>query len=127
MTALYLWINAALYAAFSILCSMNVPGTSSALGYKSLSPSGHSEYLTVYGGLQIGLALFFGAAAYRPEWNRPALLMALCLYAGIFLFRSISVMKHWPVEKTTLGVASLELALLIGAVWLWIADRAGAS
>jgi hypothetical protein len=119
MTVCYLWLNAVLYAVFAALCSLRVTGTSRALGYASLNPSGVSEYLTVYGGLQVGLAVFFAVSAYRPELQRGGLLLALSLYAPIVVFRWASVLKQWPVERLTLGVGVLETALLVCAVGLW--------
>ena len=123
MTAAYLWINAALYLVFAVMCVSNVTGTASALGYKTLSASGHSEYVTVYGGLQVGLAIFFAVAAYQPEWHRVGLLMALCLYAAIVIFRLASLVVNWPVQRMTLGVAALEVSLLLIAAGLWLAAR----
>ena len=58
MVSFYLWINAALYAIFSVMCFARVEAASGALGYVTLNAAGHSEYSVVYGGLQLGLAGF---------------------------------------------------------------------
>ena len=123
MTAAYLWLNAVLYVVFAVMCSLRVASTSRAIGYTQLSASGVSEYLTVYGGLQAGLAIFFAFTACRPELHRTGLLFALALYAPIVLFRWISVARQWPVERMTLGVGTLEAVLLIVAVALWFHRR----
>jgi hypothetical protein len=60
---------------------------SKALGYTSLPSSGHSEYATVYGGLQWGLAMIF-ASALKPELHRVGILAAMLLYAPIVLHRA---------------------------------------
>lgn len=120
LTTAYLWLNALLYAVFAALCAARVGNTSRALGYRTLSPSGVSEYVTVYGGLQVGLAIGFAAAAITPELRQGGLLLAVALYAPIAVFRWISVLKQWPVEKLTLAVGGLEAALLAGAIALWI-------
>ena len=42
-----------------------------SLGLDFLSESGHSEFLVVYGGLEIGLGLFFFRCSRTAEWTRP--------------------------------------------------------
>lgn len=128
MTALYLYLNAALYAIFGLSCAIGLDRTSANLGYTALSNSGRSEYFTVYGGLQWGLALIFLYLALKPELHRAGIVVALALYAPIVLHRMISLMRFSPVEKLTMAVAGLEIALLLVAVLLWfMGNRAAAS
>lgn len=119
MTLLYLYFNAALYAIFGLWCAVGLDKTSANLGYTTLSNSGRSEYFTVYGGLQWGLALIFLYLALKPELHRAGIVVALALYAPIVLHRMISLLRFSPVERLTLGVAGLEIALLVVAVLLW--------
>lgn len=125
MTPFYLWVNAALYAVFAAWCALKVEGTSRSLGYTSLNASGYSEYLTVYGGLQIGLAVFFAWTAWRPELQRTGLVLAIALYAPIVLMRWGSIARHWPVDMMTVVVGGLETTLLAAALLLWHFDRPG--
>jgi hypothetical protein len=119
MIAAYLWINAAMYAVFSLWCALRLDGTAQNLGYLTLSNSGRSEYSTVYGGLQWGLGLVFAWLAFKPELHRTGLLVALALYAPIVLHRSISLLRFGPVEALTKAVAGLEWAMLVAAAVLW--------
>lgn len=119
MPALYLYFNASLYAVFALWCALGLDRTSANLGYTALSNSGRSEYFTVYGGLQWGLALIFLYLALKPELHRAGVVVALALYAPIVLHRLISLMRFSPVEKLTLAVAGLEIALLVAALLLW--------
>ena len=123
MTMIYLWINAALYAVFAIMCATRVKATARSIGYPSLTPSGVSEYLTVYGGLQVGLAAFFAWTAYQPALHAIGLIFALCLYAPIVLFRWASVLRQWPVTAMTLSIGILEAGLLAAAIVLWWLER----
>ena len=120
MTVAYLWLNAVLYALSAAWCSLRWAATSRSLGYLALDAGGRSEYLTVYGGLQLGLALCFAWTALRPELHRTGLLLALALYLPIVLFRLSTVIGGWPVPRTTLAVAGLELVLLATAALLWL-------
>ena len=120
MTGAYLWLNAILYAVFALMCTFNPRGTSKAIGYALPGGSGMSEYLTVYGGLQVGLAVFFGWLAMRPDMHRAGLVLALALYVPIVVFRWASVAKSWPVERMTLAVGALEAGLLLFAILLFV-------
>lgn len=119
MLALYLWINAIVYGALAIWCALAWRSTSAALGFAQLDGSGRSEYLTIYGGLQLGLGILFALSALRPEWHRHGLVLALALYGGIVAFRWISIATVGPVGRNTMILAVVETALLAWAAVLW--------
>lgn len=121
---LYLWLNAALYAVFCAWCTLRWASTSSALGYVQLNGSGRSEYLAVYGGLQLGLAIAFALLAMNPQHHRTGVLFALVLYAAIVPFRWASVALLGPVERITVYTGVLETVLLLWALVLWWSARA---
>jgi hypothetical protein len=121
--AIYLYLNAALYGLFAVLCTLNTRGTSASLGYLTLSTGGRSEYLVIYGGLQLGLAVFFALLASRPPMHALGLTFALCLYAPIATYRVVTVALFRPVPALTLAVAALEVGLLVGGVVLWLRTR----
>jgi hypothetical protein len=112
-----------LYAAFALWITLSPWKTSAAMGYGTLGASGRSEYLVVYGGLQLGLAVFFALLAINLELHRLGLLFSVCLYVPIVLYRLITVGRFWPVESTTLIVGALEVVLLVAAVVLLVAYR----
>lgn len=119
MTTLYLYFNAAMYVVFGLWCALDADGTAANLGYTSLSASGHTEYLAVYGGLQWGLGLMFAYFAAKPPLRRVGVLVAIALYAPIVLHRNIAIWLHGPVATMTQLVAGLEIAMLLAAVALW--------
>ena len=53
------------YLCLAVWCALQPVGTSQAIGFQIASGSGHSEYLTVYGGLQFGLGLEASWASVR--------------------------------------------------------------
>lgn len=119
MTAIYLWANALGYLALSIWCTVKAGAVAQALGYTALDDSGRIEFLTLYGGLQLGLALCFAWTAQAAQRHRTGLGLALLLYAPIALFRWVAIAWHWPVGSVSLGVGALEAALLVLALILW--------
>lgn len=120
MTVLYLGFNAVLYAVFGVWCTLAPDRTARALGYASLDRAGQSEYLVIYGGLQLGLALAFALFAWNASLHRAGLMLALCLYGGIVVFRAATLWMYGPVPALTWGIAALELMLLLGAGALWL-------
>lgn len=125
MPALYLWLNAAIYAGLSAWCTLRWASTSRAIGFVQLNGSGRSEYLSIYGGLQLGLAIVFALAALRPEHQRLGLLFAIALYGAIVPFRWISVATLGPVERGTLILGTVETLMLAWAAVLWFMARPG--
>ncbi|WP_158882328.1 DUF4345 domain-containing protein [Rhodanobacter sp. L36] len=123
MVAWYLWINALLYVVFAALCSLRPEVTSGSIGFLSLNRGGQSEFLAVYGGLELGLALVFAWMAWRPELQRTGLAIALLIYAPTVLFRCVGVMRLWPVPRMTLATGALEMALLLIGLALWFATK----
>ena len=119
MTRGYLLTNAFLYFALAILCTVKHQETSKGSGYVSLSPGGHSEYLVIYGGLQLGLAGFFAYCAKDPRLYHPGVLFALLLYGPIVLYRAITLLMYRPVSVVTWGTAALELILLVWGFITW--------
>lgn len=126
MLKIYLGFNAALYLVFALWCTFWASKTAAAQGFLALDGAGRAEYLTVYGGLQFGLALFFALLAWTPRWHEVGLLFALCIYLPIVLWRIAGLVAHWPVGSTTLAVAGLEAFMLLWAGWIWISQRGSA-
>lgn len=116
MVKLYLLFNAVLYAGFAVWCSLKWAQTSQASGYLTLNNDGRSEYLVIYGGLQLGLAAFFAYVGFNSQHQAVGLVFALCIYFAIVLYRLVSIGMHWPVGSVTLGIAALEVLLLITGI-----------
>ena len=118
MAAIYLYTNSALYLLFTVWCTLGMSRTAPAMGFTALTNGGRSEYLSIYGGLQAGLAIAFWLLARNASWHGPGILFAIALYAPIVLLRLASVARFWPVESVTLATAALEVVLLLVALWL---------
>ena len=115
MIRVYFWANALAYALLGLACILNPERLARAVGYYTLDNSGSSDFLAVYGGLQLGLAAFFGLAGSREELERPAVLFSLCLYAGLVALRLPSLAIYHPVRTITYAAAGAELLGLVFA------------
>jgi hypothetical protein len=118
--AAYLYANSVLYVLFAAWVTISPWRTAAGVGFEKLSASGKSEYLVVYGGLELGLAVFFAITAMNAAQHRIGLLFALCLYVPIVIYRVVTVPLFWPVASTTLVVAALEAGLLIWGGLLYL-------
>ena len=116
MVKIYLWANSIIYVLFALWCSFRKEQTSLASGYLSLDNSGWNEYLVIYGGLQLGLAGFFAYLATHAEFHKLGIVFSLFIYITIVAYRLVGIYCLWPVKQATLGIASMETLLLIGAV-----------
>ncbi|RYG79420.1 DUF4345 domain-containing protein, partial [bacterium] len=109
-TTIYLATNAIAYAIFAAWCTFASSTTATNLGFVTRNASGQSEYLVIYGGLQLGLAAFFAWLAMSPDRHEAGLVFALCLYVPIVLYRIVTLMRFWPVGTVTIATAVLEVA-----------------
>jgi hypothetical protein len=114
----YLYVNAVLYAVLALWCTLMPARTAASLGYVMLSSGGRSEYLVIYGGLQLGLAFVFFQTARVSSSQRLGLMIAVGLYVPIVAYRLFTVARNWPVPALTLGTGALEATLLTAGLWL---------
>ena len=76
-------------------------------------PSGESEFLTVYGGLEVGMALVFLMPIAWPEATRFALAACLIIHGALVVWRTASFLLH--------PEAAAPMATL--AIGVWFATR----
>lgn len=125
MLRAYLLVNAVLYILFAVWCTLAPEKTASFLGLTFRSGSGKSEFITVYGGLEFGVAVFFLVAALRPEFRSAGLLFAILFYGGLVLWRIPTLLVIAGVERQTYLFAAAEGLLLLSGLALWLAVSEG--
>ena len=112
-----LWINAVLYVGFAVWCTLLPDTTSRFVGLGFSNPNGRSEYLVVYGGLEAGMGVFFGLAAVQPELLAAGVWFGRCLYAGLALWRTVTLFTVPGIRRKVFFLYSIELGM---AVWFWL-------
>ena len=70
MTRTFLAIVGIAYLVLAVWCALKPGQTSNSVGLTLQPGSGQSEYLVVYGGLQLGLGLFFLWPLLQHETER---------------------------------------------------------
>jgi hypothetical protein len=117
MTRLLLSIVGAMYLGLGIWCAVQPQKTSRTVGLQIVPGAGQSEFLTIYGGLEVGLGLAFLAPWVWNSFERSSLLFCLLVHAGIVVFRTIGFFAFSGIPKTTIVFAAVEWVILLLCCW----------
>lgn len=116
----YLYLNAAICLVFAAWCTISPDETAAAVGLALDTPGARSEYLVLYGGLQLGLGVFFAATAIARRRRPAGLLLAVCLWPPVAAYRFATVATYPDLGVTTHVVAGLEGGLAAAALFLTV-------
>ena len=119
MAPVYLYLNSLLFFGIAVRSTLAPRSSATGLGFLTLSDRGRAEYLVVYGGCQLGLAILFFLLARNPAYFQLGLLIAIGFYAPILVYRIGANLLNWPVASSVLGTIALEALLLGAALWLY--------
>ena len=119
MTAAFLALNALVYLGLGLWCTLDPDGTSRAIGFAFAKSSARSEYVTVYGGLEVGLGLFFAVAAWYEPLRAAGLLFALLTYGCLALFRIGTIVAYGDVGRFPWIMLAIELPMAAIAAFLF--------
>lgn len=109
-----------LYVYLAAWCSFSPQETSGLVGFTLQPGSGQSEFLVVYGGLELGLALILLWPLVRPETSRMALFNCTVIHASLVAFRTVSFGLFAGIQPMTWKLAAGEWVIfLAGAGLLW--------
>jgi hypothetical protein len=106
------------YAGFGIL-TLAWPQSMGILGVELARPAAVTEIRAFYGGLELGMALFFFRAMRDAAWHRPALFVQAASLGGVVLARLIGIVIDGSGEPLVLLLAAGEGACgLLGFIAL---------
>lgn len=120
MAAIHLFANALLYVVLAAWCTLAPDKTSGSIGYRFEHASARSEYLVVYGGLDLGLALFYFVAGLDPSLHRAGIIFSMCLYACLAVYRLVTVIAIRGVGTFPLAMLAVEAGMATWAVVVWL-------
>ncbi|MHA3883708.1 DUF4345 family protein, partial [Staphylococcus epidermidis] len=102
-----------LYVLLGVWCAAAPEKTSKAIGFTLNNSSGFAEYMTVYGGLEVGLGLFFLFCATRDDLRLAGVYLAFISSFCLFSFRSLSFYLKSDFEPITIITFCVEISLTI--------------
>ncbi len=121
---IYLIVVSVLYLGLAIWCTVSPKVTSEKVGFELIGGSGKSEFMTVYGGLEFGLALVLLSTLWRSEMISWGVLACVLIHGSLVLFRSLSFIAFSEIGGMTYKLAIGEWVIfLLGLALLWL-DRA---
>ena len=116
---IYLVVVAALYIFLALWCTAQPETTSTKVGFELKGGSGQSEFMTVYGGLEFGMAIVFLLAIWPLGNVYFGVLACTVIHASLVVFRTISFFRFSDFDSFTYRLAAGEwVFMLIGIVLL---------
>lgn len=120
---LFLAVVGLLYAGLAAWCAVAPATTSETVGLELKGGSGRSEFLTVYGGLELGLALVFLLPAVLNRHTREAVLACLIIHACLVATRSVSFVLFEGISTSTYKLAAGEWVIFLASLAAWWKTR----
>jgi len=119
MERIFLAIVGAAYILLAAWCSIMPDKTSRGVGFTLQTGSGQSEFITVYGGLQLALGIAFLWPLYRPSEVVFPLFLCLLIHGCLVAFRTTSFVLYSGIPTTTFALAATEWIIFVGAAILY--------
>lgn len=116
---IYLAVVGLLYLGLAGWCSFAPAQTSHKVGFVLDGDAGASEFITVYGGLEFGLALIFLLPLLNADAARFSLLTCVLIHGSLVAFRSVSLLIYRDAGTMTRQLAIGEWAILLTALIVW--------
>jgi hypothetical protein len=116
-------LTGAIYLYLALWCTFQPEATSRRVGLAIVPGSGQSEFLTVYGGLEFGLALVFLMPFVRPGLLEASLLACLLIHGSLVAFRTIGFFRFEPIQPMTWKLAAGEWTILLLSAIAMFIDR----
>jgi hypothetical protein len=115
----FLGVIGLLYLGLAAYCAIAPSKAAETVGFELKGGSGRSEFLTVYGGLELGMALVFLLPAVSGRTTREALLACLVIHACLVLTRGASFAMFDGIRSSTYKLAAGEWAIFLASLAMW--------
>lgn len=116
-------LTAAAFGGFGVVLLLD-PGLLATVGVEVSRPAGAVELRGFYGGLELGMAIFFAIALLRRAWWRPALLAQVLALGGAAAGRVFGILVGGGGEPLIYMLLLAEAtAAVVGLLALRVAPR----
>ena len=116
----YLWICVFINAGIGVGCWIDPLGVLGPTGISVLGPNGLVELRAMYGGLEVGLALFLVWCAMDDRRFRTGVMAMTLMLAGLSLSRLVTWLVFMPEGQLHPFLIVIELGgAIIGGMLLW--------
>ena len=119
MSRIFVALVGVLYVLLGLYCAILPARASKAVGFGLNGGAGQSEFLTVYGGLEVGMGLVFLLPLLRPMDTEFALRACLIIHGCLVLFRTIGFFAFRDIASTTYNLAIGEWVIFLASAIFW--------
>ena len=88
---IFLWLAAAMSVVAGLVYVVSPLLMTASAGFGELLPGGTTDVRATYGGLQLGLGIFFAWTALDPTRIRSGLVLALLIFGALASCRAVGV------------------------------------
>ncbi|MFI4852308.1 MAG: DUF4345 family protein [Gimesia chilikensis] len=127
MARLLLALIGGIYLLLALWCSLDPEATSRSVGFALQGGSGQSEFLVVYGGLELALGLIFLWPLWQKEVTRYALAVCVIVHGCLVLFRCASFFLFEGIGATTYSLATGEWLIFLISLGFCLSARKSVS
>ncbi|MCA9108946.1 MAG: hypothetical protein KDA52_03275 [Planctomycetaceae bacterium] len=115
---LFLMLIGLMYIALSVWCSVKPEATSTKVGLSRTVGQGESEFLVIYGGMELGLAIVFLLPWFKPDSLPTVLLACTILHGCLVAYRLASFAIYSEFTSMTYSLAAGEVLIFTTSLWL---------
>jgi len=117
----FLALVGVVYVGLAAWCVVRPGETSRSVGFELTPGAGVSEYMTVYGGLELALGLMFLQPLLRPDRLSSMLEACFLIHLCLVAVRSWTLLTIPGIPSFTKSLAAGEwVILVVSALCLWI-------
>lgn len=118
MAKVFLILNGVLYIGLALWCTLLPMRTSAAIGLGLPNDSAKSEYLVVYGGLELAMGVFFLLCAFKANMLEAGLWFALLAYGCLMVYRWSMVFTLKNLSGFIYAMVVIETVMAAVSAWL---------
>ena len=120
-TKLFLSLVGIMYIGLCVWCSLAPETTSKKVGFDLLGGSGSSEFLVIYGGLELAMGLVFLSPWLKEDWLGYALFSCILIHGCLAIFRTIGFFLYSDIGSLTykLAIGEWHIFVLSIGLTLW--------
>jgi hypothetical protein len=114
----FLIINGIILLSYAIVLLTKPATLGEMVGFTQHSPNTLVEVMAFYGGLELGLALFFIWSAFNTNRFKPALTAFILIFLCAGTVRLIGLIQHGFEGSSQPVVSVIEISFSLFAIWL---------
>ncbi|QDT96512.1 hypothetical protein [Gimesia aquarii] len=123
MARTFLALVGFIYILLAVWCAFAPETTSQSVGFILKPGSGQSEFLTVYGGLELALGIVFLRPLFQKEVTHFSLYICVIVHGCLVMFRTLGFVLFSGFESTTYALAGGEWLIFLMSLTLYIITK----